>query len=63
MNWLRNILKKKPKPPRELVCVSYAEGDRLLRENKGWRIAPEEDRNRVIGWVYLERDAISGESK
>lgn len=45
----------------ESRCVTYAEGDRLIRENKGkpeceqWQIAKEENTNRVIGVVYLER--------
>ena len=45
------------KPKRlELRYLSYAEADRLIRETRGaWTIAPEEDRNRVLGMVYLER--------
>lgn len=45
----------------ELRIVTYAEGDKLLKESVGkpenekWRIAREEDTNRVIGLVYLER--------
>ena len=40
----------------ELRYVTYAEGDRLIRETPGaWTIAPEEDGNRQIGMVYLER--------
>jgi hypothetical protein len=47
-------------PPRrkrlELRYLSYAEADRLLEETDDvWTIAPEEDTNRVIGYVYLER--------
>jgi len=46
----------------ELRCVTYWDGDKLIRQNEGkktveecWRIAPEEDRNRVMGTVWLER--------
>lgn len=45
----------------ELRWVSYAEGDRLIRETASsperdrWVIAKEEDTNPVIGMVYLER--------
>lgn len=51
--------------PRALVCVSYQDGERLLLENAGWRLAPEEDRNRDMRVVYLERPAEqhSGEPK
>jgi hypothetical protein len=42
-------------PRRELRLVSYGEADQLLAE--GWVLAPEEDANRAIGWVYLERGA------
>lgn len=44
-----------PADPREVVFVNYAEGDRLLRKGEGWRIAPEEDKNRIQGMVWLER--------
>lgn len=46
-----------PKPQRlELRCVTWAEGDRLIRSNQKWQLAiPEEDHNLVIGMVYLER--------
>jgi len=46
----------------ELLCVSYEKADKMIRdsvgkpEDKQWDIAiPEEDYNRVIGVVYLER--------
>ncbi len=35
--------------------VNYAEGDRLVLLDSGWRIAPEEDRNHVPGMVWLEK--------
>lgn len=60
MNWrlfsqiLARVFRLKPNPRRlELRYVNYKEGDRLVRE--GWTIAPEEDNNRSIGMVYLER--------
>ena len=36
----------------EMRCVTYAEGDRLIKE--GWTLAPEEDGNRGFGMVYVE---------
>ena len=54
---LGRIFKRKPKPrPRELVVVPYEQGDRLLRLDEGWRLAPEEDSNLRPGMVCLERD-------
>lgn len=41
----------------ELRYVSYQAAERLLKDNTAdamWRVAREEDRNRVIGMVYLE---------
>lgn len=57
IRWLLGILGRDIKPPRELICVGYIEADRKLRSGAGWRLAPEEDRNRRFGYVYLERDA------
>ena len=54
--WCQSKLGFRPPPPRELRCVDYHAADRMLRSNEGWRIAREEDRNKVVGWVYLERD-------
>jgi hypothetical protein len=54
--WLINLLRRDIKPPRELIFVSYIEADRKIRSQTGWRVAPEEDRNREWGMVYLERD-------
>lgn len=48
-----------PKEQVEEAIVSYAEGDRLLRNGEGWRISPREDRNRVFGAVFLERPVKS----
>ncbi len=46
----------------ELRCVTYAHGDTLIRgsaekpESKRWKLATfEEDRNRRIGFVFIER--------
>jgi hypothetical protein len=47
----------------ECVFVQWAVADKLLRDNEGkpeheqWRLAPEEDTNYVIGYIYLERRA------
>ncbi len=48
---------------RRLECrfVNYSEGAKLIHGNAGlpesqqWRVAPEEDRNGVYGYVHLER--------
>jgi len=44
------------KPERlELRFLTYAAADKLIKETGGaWTIAPEEDRNRFFGMVYLE---------
>lgn len=52
-DWLRQIFNPAPPVPRELRMVSYDEADVLLKQ--GWRLAPEEDNNRILGMVYLER--------
>lgn len=54
--WCQTKLGFRPTTPRELRCVPWLEGDKIIRLNQGWRIAPEEDRNRCLGMVYLERD-------
>lgn len=57
IKWPHSLFRKRPpRPPRELVCVSYADADRMLHQNVGWKIAPEEDHNRNHRVVYLERD-------
>jgi hypothetical protein len=43
--------------PREVAYVSWPKADELLRQNVGWRIAPEEDHNPSCSLVYLEREA------
>jgi hypothetical protein len=62
IRWLVSLFRRSKKS-REVVFVPYTEGDRMLRHNEGWRIAPEEDHNREIGWVWLERDSptVTGE--
>lgn len=52
---LERFVGRKPKPKRlELRLVPYyPDGDKLCRE--GWVIAKEEDHNRMIGFVFLER--------
>lgn len=56
MNWFTRLVRyffPVKRKRLELRCVTYLEGEKLTRE--GWTIAKEEDRNRHIGWVYLER--------
>jgi hypothetical protein len=55
MNWLRRLFSKPIPFTRELVHVTWAEGDRMLRADEGWGLAPEEDLNRQVGMVYLQR--------
>lgn len=52
---VKRLFRGKPKPPRELKYLSYAEADTLIGSDPSWRLAPEEDTNRSIGYVYLER--------
>jgi hypothetical protein len=60
LSWWRRLF---PKYRRITIrFVSYSEAERLIRESadkpepEKWVIAvPEEDRNRIGGWVYLER--------
>lgn len=48
----------------ELIYVTYAEGDRLIKENPGvWTIPREEDTNKTVGWVFLERLAPQDQPK
>lgn len=35
-----------------LIFVNYEAAEKYLQ--KGWTIAPEEDWNKIIGWVHLE---------
>ena len=39
----------------EMRCVTYAEGDRLIKEDQSWVLAKEEDTNFNYGVVFLER--------
>ncbi|HEY1723993.1 MAG TPA: hypothetical protein VGF89_01115 [Steroidobacteraceae bacterium] len=58
MSWLRALLGLAAATAiaRELVYVTWAQADRMLRDpSGGWSLAPEEDRNRVLGMAYLER--------
>jgi hypothetical protein len=42
-------------PIREVIFVKYGEAERLLLSDQGWGLAPEEDTNRMFGYVYLQR--------
>jgi hypothetical protein len=57
IQFLKSLFTRKPRKRRaELRCLTYEAADKLIRETKGaWTIAPEEDKNKVIGIVYLER--------
>jgi hypothetical protein len=52
MNWLRKLFAKKPARI-DLKMVRYDNADAYLE--RGWKIAKEEDTNRKIGFVWLER--------
>jgi len=56
--WLRRLLFRAAPPsrPRELMLVNRRDANLMLLMQAGWRIAPEEDTNTRMGWVYLERD-------
>lgn len=56
LNWVRSLFTPKPSVKRlELRFCSYNEADALIKANPAWRVAQEEDKNRLIGWVYIER--------
>lgn len=55
LNYLRGVRRRRAQGPREVELVSWAEGDRRLREEQGWELAPEEDRNHRPGMVWLQR--------
>lgn len=57
IQFLKSLFTRKPKKVRaELRCCTYSEADKLIRETNGaWTIAPEEDKNKMIGIVYIER--------
>ena len=51
--FLFNWIKRKPKKVRVgIKFVPYNIADSLTK--KGWTLAKEEDKNRVIGWVWIE---------
>jgi hypothetical protein len=51
-------LKRLQRAPREVRLFAWEEADRLLRNGMdGWHLAPEEDHNHQIGFVWLERRA------
>ena len=54
--FLKNILFKKKRKRLELRFLNYADAYFLLKSTRNtWVIAKEEDYNRIMGWVYLER--------
>lgn len=45
-------------PPKriDLRFVDYGEADKIIKSNPdSWRIAREEDHNRILGMVWIER--------
>lgn len=52
-SFLTNMFRTKPRTFREVACVPYSVADKFLAE--GWKLAPEEDYNKIFGMVYLER--------
>lgn len=69
--WIEGIWKAFCPPKRkrlEVRFVTWDVADKMIREsNGGWTVAPEEDKNKVFGVVYLERlepySTFSKESK
>lgn len=64
MKWIRRFYFRifKHYKRLEIRLVTYAEGDKLIRQNEGkpeseqWILAiPEEDTNFAYGYVFLER--------
>lgn len=56
MKWLRDLFG--PKGIRlDLRLVTYGDANKMLIE--GWQLAPEEDNNRRIGYVWLEKRSTS----
>lgn len=41
---------------RQVAFIDYQLADKLLKLNLGWRLAPEEDDNKIPGMVWIERD-------
>lgn len=55
MNWLLRWLRY-PAPRGEVKLFSWAEANQLLSlRPPQWKLAPREDANRTVGWVFLER--------
>lgn len=52
LSFLNSVLPKK-RIRVEIRFVSYATAERLILQ--GWELATEEDRNRTVGYVYIER--------
>lgn len=52
---IKTMFSRAPKKKRELLFLSYSEADELIKHEPDWHIAPEEDHNRDIGKVYLQR--------
>jgi hypothetical protein len=57
LRWIRSKFFPPKRRRLQLVFLPYEKADDLLRlDPEHWQIATkEEDRNQVIGWVYLER--------
>ena len=54
--WERFFLRRPETVRRELRFVDYSTADKMMQEHPGvWTIAPEEDSNKELGWVYIER--------
>ena len=50
---LRNI--GKPRVRGEVRCVTYEEADKLIRTGEWGLAIPEEDNNRTLNRVYIEK--------
>lgn len=55
---IKRFLEKRRQPKAKRVCLAFVDfstADSLLKLGRGWRIADEEDKNKRIGKVYLEK--------
>jgi len=54
IEFIKRLFRRKPQV-REVLFTDYRHANLLLQSGQGWRIAPEEDRNQIIGMVWIER--------
>lgn len=55
IRWLLNLFRGERGKVLNIRFVSYSEADALIKADPRWRISRLEDRNRLIGWVFIEQ--------